>query len=114
MDAMPDQHSPRQLAFDGLEIDPVGRQLEVEGRHVHLTTKEFDLLVHMAASPGRIFARDELLAHVWGFDHTGNGRTVDVHVSWLRSKLRGSDGHDHFRAVRGIGYAFSPRSTGSS
>ena len=63
----------------------------------------------MAASPGRIFTRDQLLARIWGYDYLGDGRTVDVHVSWLRGKLRGSDGHNYFRTVRGVGYAFAPR-----
>jgi DNA-binding response OmpR family regulator len=98
-----------ELAFDGVKIDVARRQVEVDGREIHLTTKEFDLLAHMAASPGRIFTRDQLLARIWGYDYLGDGRTVDVHVSWLRGKLRGSDGHNYFRTVRGVGYAFSPR-----
>ena len=98
-----------ELAFDDVKIDVARRQVEVDGRQIHLTTKEFDLLAHMAASPGRIFTRDQLLARIWGYDYLGDGRTVDVHVSWLRGKLRGSDGHNYFRTVRGVGYAFSPR-----
>jgi len=98
-----------ELAFDDVKIDVARRQVEVHGREVHLTTKEFDLLAHMAASPGRIFTRDQLLARIWGYDYLGDGRTVDVHVSWLRGKLRGTDGHNYFRTVRGVGYAFSPR-----
>ena len=72
-----------------MKIDVARRQVEVDGREIHLTTKEFDLLAHMAASPGRIFTRDQLLARIWGYDYLGDGRTVDVHVSWLRGKLRG-------------------------
>jgi len=83
--------------------------VSVEGEQIHLTTKEFDLLAHMAGSPGRIFTRDQLLARIWGYDYLGDGRTVAVHVSWLRGKLRGDDGHNYFRTVRGVGYAFSPR-----
>jgi two-component system, OmpR family, alkaline phosphatase synthesis response regulator PhoP len=98
-----------QLAFGGVEIDVSRREVTVEGSAVHLTTKEFDLLAHMAASPGRIFTRDQLLARIWGYDYVGDGRTVDVHVSWLRGKLRGTDGHNYFRTVRGVGYAFAPR-----
>jgi len=98
-----------ELAFDGVKIDVARRQVQVDGNQVHLTTKEFDLLAHMAASPGRIFTRDQLLARIWGYDYLGDGRTVDVHVSWLRGKLRGTDGHNYFRTVRGVGYAFSPR-----
>ena len=97
-----------ELRFGGVTIDVPRRQVTVDGEPVHLTTKEFDLLAHLAANPGRIFTRDQLLARVWGYDYVGDGRTVDVHVSWLRGKLRGRDGHDFFRTVRGVGYAFAP------
>ena len=97
-----------ELTFSAVRIDVARREVTVDGEPIHLTTKEFDLLAHMAASPGRIFTRDQLLARIWGYDYLGDGRTVDVHVSWLRGKLRGRGGHDHFRTVRGVGYAFSP------
>jgi two-component system, OmpR family, alkaline phosphatase synthesis response regulator PhoP len=98
-----------ELTYGPVSIDVSRREVSVGGGPIHLTTKEFDLLAHMAASPGRIFTRDQLLARIWGYDYVGDGRTVDVHVSWLRGKLRGSDGHNYFRTVRGVGYAFSPR-----
>jgi DNA-binding response OmpR family regulator len=98
-----------RLVFDRVEIDVSRREVRVDGELVHLTTKEFDLLAHMASSPGRIFTRDQLLARIWGYNYMGDGRTVDVHVSWLRGKLRGRDEHNYFRTVRGVGYAFSPR-----
>lgn len=98
-----------QLTFGAVRIDVARREVTVDGEPIHLTTKEFDLLAHMAGSPGRIFTRDQLLARIWGYDYVGDGRTVDVHVSWLRGKLRGRGGHDHFRTVRGVGYAFSPQ-----
>jgi DNA-binding response OmpR family regulator len=100
-----------ELAFGNVRIDVARRELTVAGEPIHLTTKEFDLLAHMAGSPGRIFTRDQLLTRIWGYDYVGDGRTVDVHVSWLRGKLRGNDGHNYFRTVRGVGYAFSPRPT---
>ncbi|HEX7171867.1 MAG TPA: response regulator transcription factor [Candidatus Limnocylindria bacterium] len=98
-----------ELAFGQVRIDIARREVTVDEEPIHLTTKEFDLLAHMAASPGRIFTRDQLLARIWGYDYLGDGRTVDVHVSWLRGKLRGSQGHNYFRTVRGVGYAFSPQ-----
>jgi len=103
----PERHE--RLVFGRVEIDVSRREVRVDGELVHLTTKEFDLLAHMASSPGRIFTRDQLLARIWGYDYMGDGRTVDVHVSWLRGKLRGHDEHNYFRTVRGVGYAFSPR-----
>ena len=83
--------------------------MTVRDEPLDLTTKEFDLLAHFIAHPGQIFTRHQLLAGVWGYDYDGTDRTVDVHVSWLRTKLRALDGHDYFRTVRGVGYAFRPR-----
>ncbi len=91
-----------------LRVDAVRRSVALAGAEVAVTPREFDLLAHLARQPERIFTRDQLLAAVWGFDYSGDGRTVDVHVSWLRRKLRGADGHDWFRTVRGVGYALSP------
>ncbi len=103
-----DQEPRRSMRFGSVEIDAARREVTVGGELQHLTTKEFDLLAHMAAAPGRIFTRDQLLARIWGYEYEGDGRTVDVHVSWLRGKLRGRDGHNYFRTVRGVGYAFAP------
>jgi two-component system alkaline phosphatase synthesis response regulator PhoP len=97
------------ISLGPIEIDRERRELRIQGRPVHLTTKEFELLAYLADHPGRIFTRDQLLTRIWGYDYAGDGRTVDVHVSWLRSKLRAADGHNYFRTVRGIGYAFAPR-----
>lgn len=96
------------LTIGPLELDLGRRQVTISGQPEHLTTKEFDLLAYLAANPGRIFTRDALLSRIWGYDYAGDGRTVDVHVSWLRSKLRRGDGRNWFRTVRGVGYAFSP------
>jgi two-component system alkaline phosphatase synthesis response regulator PhoP len=92
-------------------VDVGRRRVTIAGRPLHLTTKEFDLLVFMASHPGRIFTRDQLLARVWGYDYAGDDRTVDVHISWLRSKLRKPEGRNYFRTVRGVGYAFAEEAT---
>jgi two-component system alkaline phosphatase synthesis response regulator PhoP len=104
------ERGPRDgvLVFDGLRIDPARREVTLAGEPLRLTTKEFDLLAHLAAAPGRIFTRDQLLSGIWGYDYEGDSRTVDVHLSWLRTKLRGHGGHNWFRTVRGVGYAFAP------
>jgi two-component system alkaline phosphatase synthesis response regulator PhoP len=100
-----------RIQLGQVQVDVGRRQVTIAGRELHLTTKEFDLLVFMASHPGRIFTRDQLLARVWGYDYTGDGRTVDVHVSWLRSKLRQAEGRNYFRTVRGVGYAFAEEAT---
>ena len=100
--------SDAPLELGPVTVDRLHRELKIAGEVVHLTTKEFDLLAFMAGNPGRIFTRDQLLARIWGYDYAGDGRTVDVHVSWLRGKLRRSNGQNWFRTVRGVGYAFSP------
>jgi DNA-binding response OmpR family regulator len=92
-----------------IRIDIAHREVRLGEQALTLTAKEFDLLAHLAAHPGRIFTRHQLLARIWGFDYDGTDRTVDVHVSWLRTKLRAIDGHDYFRTVLGVGYAFRPR-----
>ena len=98
-----------EVRSGALAID-LGRHVATfDGEPLRLTTKEFELLAHLAAHPGRIFTREQLLTRIWPFDFGGDSRTVDVHVSWLRSKLRARDGHNYFRTVRGVGYAFAPR-----
>jgi two-component system alkaline phosphatase synthesis response regulator PhoP len=109
VDADPSAPEPTELHIGPIRIDRARRTLALNGTPVHLTTKEFDLLAHLAAHPGRIFTREQLLARIWGYDYDGEARTVDVHVSWLRGKLRSADGHNYFRTVRGVGYAFAPR-----
>jgi DNA-binding response OmpR family regulator len=89
-------------------VDPARHTAAVNGQEFELTTRQFQLLAHFAANPERIFSRDQLLSRVWGPDFEGGERTVDVHVSWLRTRLRERTGHDFFRTVRGVGYAFTP------
>ena len=108
-DSTDDGSRAERLEFGKVVIDVTHRQVTIDDAPLHLTTKEFDLLAHMAGSPGRIFTRDQLLSRIWGYDYLGDGRTVDVHVSWLRGKLRQADGHNYFRTVRGVGYAFAPQ-----
>jgi DNA-binding response OmpR family regulator len=89
------------LAIGPLEIDPAARQVRVDGEAVHLTPTEFDLLALLAARPGVVFSREQLLAEVWGWRDGSGQRTVDSHVRGLRRKL----GSELVRTVHGIGYA---------
>ena len=107
--AIGDEPRGEAIRSGELQIDVARREATHGGEPLTLTTREFDLLAHLAAHPGRIFTREQLLARLWGIDYEGDTRTVDVHVSWLRTKLRARDGHNYFRTVRGVGYAFTPR-----
>lgn len=97
-----------QLTFGDLSIDLAGREVTIAGAGVRLRPKEFDLLAFLAGGAGRAFSRDQLLEHVWGYDYSGDSRTVDVHVRWLRQKIEEDPPNPRrIVTVRGVGYRFS-------
>lgn len=91
-----------------LLIDPNRRSVDAEGVTVDLTTIEFDLLYSLAATPGRVFTRTELLDRVWGEDFEGVDRVVDVHLSNLRRKLQRVGADTCLSTIRGVGYRVEP------
>ena len=102
--------STRCLTFDGLQIDLDTREVQVAGKPVETTAKEFDLLAFLAASPRQVFSRQQLLEHVWGSSSEWQSEaTVTEHVRRLRRKVE--DDPDQPRWVttaRGVGYRFEP------
>lgn len=96
------------MTFAGLEIDPAGRSVVVDGTDVtSLSALEFNLLLALAQSPGRVFTRQHLLERVWGFDYFGTDRVVDVHIANIRRALGDDAGEPRFIAtIRGVGYKF--------
>jgi DNA-binding response OmpR family regulator len=100
-----------EIRFEALRISIPERRVEVHGHVASLTAKEFDLLVTLASAPGRVFTRETLLEHIWGYTFLGDGRTVDVHIGTLRKKLEvaGGPGTPHYiKTVWGLGYKFDP------
>jgi DNA-binding response OmpR family regulator len=91
---------PRLLVGD-LAIDRGARRVSVDGEPVHLTPLEFDLLLALAADPGTVRTREELMSEVWGWADARGTRTLDSHVKSLRAKI----GADRVRTVHGVGYA---------
>jgi DNA-binding response OmpR family regulator len=91
---------PRLVVGD-LTIDRAGRRVSVDGEPVHLTPLEFDLLVALAAAPGTVRSREELMSEVWGWADARGTRTLDSHVKALRAKI----GASRVRTVHGVGYA---------
>lgn len=95
---------PPNLVLGGLAIDRKTRTAELEGRPLSLSPKEFDLLCYLASRPGQVVSRRELLSEVWRMPYSHADRTVDVHVSWLRRKLRESGKAPRYlHTVRGAG-----------
>jgi DNA-binding response OmpR family regulator len=92
------------VAVGALALDPERRRVVIAGAEVHLTPTEFDLLALLAARPGVVFTRDQLLAEVWGWRDGAGHRTVDSHIRGLRRKL----GAAWVRTVHGVGYALEP------
>lgn len=90
-----------------LAIDAQRRTVTVEGRPVDLTAKEFDLLLHFAESPGRVFTRTQLLDSVWGYAHSGYEHTVNSHINRLRAKIEKNPNQpEYIQTVWSVGYRF--------
>jgi len=95
--------------YPNLTVNVITRQANINEKEVRFTLKEFDMLLFLIKSPGRVYTRDELLEQVWGFDYCGDTRTVDTHINRLRSKIEENGGNsDCIKTVRGVGYKFSP------
>jgi DNA-binding response OmpR family regulator len=104
------QASPDALRVGAITLNPATYEVFVDlsaGRQagrtpIELTLKEYQLLLFLMRSPGRVFTREQLLDHVWGQDYYGGTRTVDVHIRRLREKTEAAG--ELFDTVRGVGY----------
>ncbi|HRJ56366.1 MAG TPA: response regulator transcription factor [Anaerolineales bacterium] len=96
------QTDDQPLHRGDLTIDPAAREVRLAARTLDLRAQEFDLLLTLAESPGRVFSREQLLQQAWGFDYYVQTRTVDVHIAHLRKKLEG--GSVKIETVTGVGY----------
>ncbi len=89
--------------FSNLTFNDEAHEVRLDGVEIELTLKEYKILKKFLDTPGRVFSREQLLDSIWGFDFTGDIRTVDSHVARLRTKL-GEWGNKHLKTVYGIGY----------
>ena len=89
-----------------LTINTENFDVQLSGRNIELTYKEYELLKLLASHPGRVFRREDILSQIWGDDYFGGTRTVDVHVRRLRSKLDDVS-HDVIETMWRVGYRFS-------
>ena len=97
------------LRGGGIELRPAAREVHRDGELVALRPKEFELLEYLMRHPGQVLSREKILERVWGYEFGGGTRTVDVHMSWLRSKLEAAPPKpQHLQTVRSVGYKFVP------
>lgn len=101
----PNQDEGRKvLRVEGLVIDFTGRTVEVDGRRVDLSPKEYDLLFYMASNKNIALTREMLITNVWGYDFYGDDRTLDTHIKLLRKSL--GPYSKLIVTLRGVGYRF--------
>jgi two-component system response regulator ResD len=101
--------SGRVVRFADIKIDVRRRVVETTAGFVTLTAREFDLLAHLAAHPGQVFTREQLMDAVWDIDFCGDANTVTVHMRRLRLKLEAEPSRPrHLKTVWGVGYKLEP------
>lgn len=95
------------LTMRDLSLDMEARRVLKNEKDVQLSGREFDLLQVLMKNAGRAMSRDDLIGLVWGTDWSGDPRTLDVHVRWLRTKIEDDPANPEFiQTVRGFGYRF--------
>lgn len=93
------------LNIGNIRIEPATRTASIDNTTVNLTATEFDLLLHFARNPGRVYRRAELLDCVWGYGHDGYEHTVNSHINRLRSKIEPDSANpEYIVTVWGVGY----------
>lgn len=97
-----------------LRIEVGQFRLWVAGEPVKLRLKEFQLLVALATSPGRLMSRQRLATEVWGYDFLPSSRTIDVHIRRLRQALEEYSAYEYVQTVHGVGYRFEPQPVSES
>lgn len=103
------------LNFGDLQIDPDRRQVALRGQDIELTAREFDLLLHFASHPGRVFTRAQLLDSVWGNGYEGYEHTVNSHINRLRAKIEPDPANPcYVMTVWGVGYRFAEHRPGAA
>jgi len=111
--ASPEANEPKSVperdTIGEFSIDRAARRVVMNDHDIKLTAREFDLISYLLASPSRVHTRDVLLENVWGHEFSGDRKTVDVHIRWLREKFAGVAPFE-IVTVRGIGYRLDRKS----
>lgn len=107
------QFRAERIRFKGansvnLVVDTGSRQIEVQGKSVDLTAKEYDLMLYLMINQGRVLERQQILSHVWGREYAEESNVIEVYIRYLRMKTEKGGLPRHIRTVRGVGYALLP------
>jgi len=99
----------QEIVYPNLVINKTNYTVKLNGKDLELPPKELELLYFLASNSNKVFTREQLLEHVWGFDFYGDSRTVDVHVKRLREKIDLPGQVWQLKTVWGVGYKFEVR-----
>ena len=94
------------ISAGGIELNKSAHQVQIDGKDIELSFKEFELLAYFMENQGIALSREKILNNVWNYDYFGDARTIDTHVKKLRSKL-GEKG-ELIKTIWGMGYKFEP------
>ena len=93
-----------KMEAGGIELDKAAHQVQVDGKSIDLSYKEFELLTYFLENQGIALSREKILNNVWNYDYFGDSRTIDTHVKKLRNKL--GDKGNYIKTIWGMGYKF--------
>ena len=93
-----------KMEAGGIELDKAAHQVQVDGKSIDLSYKEFELLTYFLENQGIALSREKILNNVWNYDYFGDARTIDTHVKKLRNKL--GDKGNYIKTIWGMGYKF--------
>lgn len=96
----------QEIVYPNLVVNRTNYTVKIAGKDLELPPKELELLFFLASNPNKVFTREQLLEHVWGFDFYGDSRTVDVHIKRLREKVDLPGQNWQLKTVWGVGYKF--------
>lgn len=99
------KRAENELKLGMITVKTESRTVLVGGEEVSLTFKEYEMLVYLLKNENRVVSRDELLSEIWGYDYTGETRTIDIHIRTTRQKLGAAGGY--IKTIRGMGYKIS-------
>jgi two-component system OmpR family response regulator len=108
LDAFQSPAQQNSLQFGDLNIEPDKHRVTLKEKNIDLTAREFELLLHFASHPGRVYSRNELLDQVWGYTYEGYEHTVNSHINRLRNKIESDPAKPQYiMTVWGVGYKFN-------